>query len=179
MVLFCCQIDHAWQRGGTRSWSPEVQLAGPSGATEKPCSPLWASVSVSVKWEKQRPDACSGDGRGHIHGGGEPVWETGHILDKGRGPGPRGLGNRRERGWSAGRKWRTGGALHVQVGPIPLFDLGSDLKMFPHLSGSERTIPSLQICEENISWPRLHCTLPAKSLSSVHSRQNIWTPGKH
>ena len=28
------------------------------------------------------------------------------------------------------------GALHVQVGPTPLFDLGSDLKMFPHLAGS-------------------------------------------
>ena len=108
------------------------------------------------------------------------MWQTGHVLDKDRGPGPRGLGNRRERGWSAGsRKWRPGGALHVQVGPIPLFDLGSDLKMFPSLSGSERTIPSLQICEENVSWPRVHCTLPAKSLSSGHSRQNIRTPGKH
>ena len=71
------------------------------------------------------------------------------------------------------------------MGPIPLLDLGSDLKMFSdegrriHLVGSESAIPSLQICIENVSRALLHLALPAKSPSSVHSRRNIWTPGKH
>ena len=150
------------------------------GHRESPFSSLGLSFCICKVGASSIQMPCCGDGRGHIHRGGEPVRETGHTLDKGRGAGPRGRGDRRERGWTASsRKWRPGGALHVPVGPIPLFDLGSDLKMFPHLAGSERTIPSLQVCEENVSWPRLHCTLPAKSLSSVHSRRNIWTPGKH
>lgn len=75
---------------------------------------------------------CCGDGWGHIHRGGEPMQETGHILDKGRGAGPRGQEDRRGKGWSASsRKWRLGEPCMSRWGPLLSSTLALTSRCFP------------------------------------------------
>lgn len=124
------------------------------------------------------------------------------IADKGRAARPRQV-REQEGSQAAGGKsgWRPskkkgnlrlglvraaqGGAQQLQVNPTPVLDPGLDLKIFSdeghrfHLLGPESAISSLQICAENVSQPLRCPTFPAKSQCSVHTRRNIWTPGKH
>lgn len=116
-----------------------------------------------------------------------------HIPGKGRGTGPRQVGEQERE--QAAQQQETeaeagagegslGGALHLQVGPIPLLDLGFDLKVFSEKDTQSNSLDlKVHSIHPDLHRKRLLVPAPSRFLAtsqgSVHTRRNIWTPRKH